>query len=100
MFTHQTTQGYNDGVTPKSVTTPFTGQTTDGFDGVINAGASDVPIAIGWLNASVQCLMLTSDQALTILTNSTTAPGANPGLGREPDAALRGWHGLEQPVHG
>jgi hypothetical protein len=76
MFNHSITQGYaDDAGSVKSVNTKFTGQTADGFDGVVNAGATDFEIDVEWKNSAVQSLCLWSDQAVSIKTNSTTAPG-------------------------
>jgi hypothetical protein len=75
MFNHSITQGYaDDGGTVKTVTTRFTGQGLEGWDGVIAAGATNAPVDAEWLNANVQSLCVWSDQAVTIKTNSSTAP--------------------------
>jgi hypothetical protein len=44
MFNHAITQGYSDNAgSVKSVVTNFSGQTSGGFDGVVNAGANRSP---------------------------------------------------------
>ena len=75
MFNHSITQGYSDAAgNVKTVTTPFSGQSLEGWDGVVAAGASNAPIDADWVNANVQSLMMWSDQAVTVKTNSSSAP--------------------------
>ena len=75
MFTHSITQGYSDSAgSVKTVTTNFTGQALEGWDGVVAAGATNAPIDADWVNANVQSLMIWSDQAVTVKTNSSSSP--------------------------
>lgn len=76
MFNHSITTTYNDdsGVV-QTVLNKFTGTTEVGYDGTINAGTTDFEIDIGWKISTNQSLMMWSDQALTVKTNSSTTPG-------------------------
>jgi len=76
VFNHSITTTYNDdsGVV-QTVLNKFTGTTEVGYDGTINAGTTDFEIDIGWKISTNQSLMMWSDQALTVKTNSSTTPG-------------------------
>ena len=75
MFNHTITTGYADeGGNVQTVVTKYTGQTEVGFDGTITAGSTNAPVNLAWQHAPMQSFMLWSDQALTVKTNSSTAP--------------------------
>lgn len=74
-FTHRIGTTYNagDGQIAGVVAT-VTGDSEVGFDGSIAGSGTDVEVDVAVLAAQIKALCLYSDQALTIETNSGSAP--------------------------
>jgi hypothetical protein len=75
MFTHSITSGYaGEGGNVITLTKKYTGQTEVAFDGTVPATTDNEAVTIAWIAANVKALLLYSDTALTIKTNSSGTP--------------------------
>lgn len=62
----------------KAVSTPigsYTGTKDAGVATVVSAGSTNMAIAITFPHGTIQSLVVSSDQDVTVKTNSTTTPG-------------------------
>jgi hypothetical protein len=75
MYTHKITDTYQtDAGVISSVISTYTGDTEVGFDGVIAANTTNQSIDVNAKKTLIQSLLLTSNVAVSILTNSSSSP--------------------------
>jgi hypothetical protein len=74
-FTHKIGQTYSsDAGTVSSVTRTYTCDAEHNFDGVIATGAVNAEIDVAVTKAAIKTMMLSSTQAVTVKTNSSSSP--------------------------
>lgn len=75
MFTHKIIDSYYDDTgLVSTVTGIYTGQTEAAFDGVVPASTTGFAINLAFAFATIQALLISSSQAVTMKTNSDTSP--------------------------
>lgn len=75
MFTHKLGKSYTtDAGTISSLTQTFQAQGEVRFDGVIEAGTTNREVDVAFVKSKMVSVMLYSDQAVTVKTNSSSSP--------------------------
>lgn len=75
-FTHRISQSYNDAIGQvASIQGSYSGQNSKEFDGSVPANTTGFAIPLAFTKASMQALCLTSNQPVTLKTNSESSPG-------------------------
>jgi hypothetical protein len=73
-FTQTFNFSWTDGATPLTASVVTTGSLEQNFSGSVAANTANNALSLDWTSAALQSVWMSSNQAVTIKTNNTSAP--------------------------